>query len=245
MAAKRARTNSSSISSRNLLWAILGVGILILGIVSLQYFNSLNNPTQSQSNATTGNGAPNGSHYNLNIIGVSNTKNFDPGSTGESGHVIFVPQTGKTNILLTEGADFQVLNSDGVNGSAQFQLPNPDPTNSGTTVYSVWARALGKPGGYSTTNTCATDPTTGDTYCSIYQLVSMRNKGNSQFTDVSKQLLYIYYYNSTGQLVRVPLFDSTLQNYFWSYDNHGLKLLQLRFYPVSSTVPSVPPTTTP
>jgi len=24
-------------------------------------------------------------------------------------------------------------------------LPNPDPTNSGTTTYSVWARALGKP----------------------------------------------------------------------------------------------------
>ncbi|MDH3651808.1 MAG: hypothetical protein OEQ53_19140 [Saprospiraceae bacterium] len=28
----------------------------------------------------------------------------------------------------------------------------------------------------------------------------------------------------------VWLFDSCFENYFWNYDNHGLKLLQLRFY---------------
>jgi hypothetical protein len=37
-------------------------------------------------------------------------------------------------------------------------------------------------------------------------------------------------------LTRTPLFDSSLQNYFWSYDNNGLKLLQLRFYQLPSTV---------
>jgi hypothetical protein len=34
-----------------------------------------------------------------------------------------------------------VLDGNGTDGVAAFQLPNPDPTNSGTTTYSVWARA--------------------------------------------------------------------------------------------------------
>ena len=29
----------------------------------------------------------------------------------------------------------------------------------------------------------------------------------------------------------VSLFDPCLEGYFWQYDNNGLKLLQLRFYP--------------
>jgi hypothetical protein len=30
--------------------------------------------------------------------------------------------------------------------------------------------------------------------------------------------------------VVVGLFNNCLQDYFWNYENHGLKLLQLRFY---------------
>jgi hypothetical protein len=29
----------------------------------------------------------------------------------------------------------------------------------------------------------------------------------------------------------LPIFHSCLAGYFWNYDNQGLKLLQLRFYP--------------
>jgi hypothetical protein len=29
----------------------------------------------------------------------------------------------------------------------------------------------------------------------------------------------------------VSLFNACLQGYFWQYDNNGLKLLQVRFYP--------------
>ena len=32
----------------------------------------------------------------------------------------------------------------------------------------------------------------------------------------------------------VMLFDPCLQDHFWKYDNHGLKLLQLRFYAASA-----------
>ncbi len=190
----------------------------------------------SASTGTTGNGAPSGAHYNLNIIGVQNPKNTTMDVS--SGNRIFVSLTGNTKINLSVG-DFQVLDANGTDGTAAFQLPNPDPTNSGTTQYSVWARALGKPGGSSKTTTCATDPDTLDTYCSVYQMLLVRDKGQSKFTDVSKYLLYIYAdVDADGVLERVPLFDSSLEDYFWSYDNNGLKLAQLRFYNVPSTVPA-------
>ena len=185
-------------------------------------------------NSTTGNGAPNGPHYDLNIIGVQKGKTAD--MTGDNGHRIFVPLDGPTKILLSPG-DFSVLDANGTDGSAAFQLPNPDSANSGTTSYSVFARALGKPGGRSFLTTCASD-SLGTTFCSMDTLVSVRGKGKSMFTNVSKELLYIYTdINGDGKIDRVPLFDSRLQDYYWSYDNNGLKLLQLRFYQVPTTVP--------
>lgn len=184
--------------------------------------------------AAGGNGAPSGSHYNLNIIGVPKSKSAD--MTGSSGHRIFVPLEGKSQILLGPG-DFQVLDANGTDGSAKFQLPNPDPENDGYTVYSVFARALGKPGGRSTTTTCATDPVSGEVYCSTESMVMVRNKGKSSFSNVSRELLYMYVdLDGDGTVERIPLFDDRLQDYFWSYDNNGLKLLQLRFYPISTNV---------
>jgi len=186
--------------------------------------------------AYAGNGAPSGAHYNLNIIGVPKVKGAD--MTNNDGHRIFVPLLGSTKILLYEGADFQVLDANGTDGSAAFQLPNPDPDNDGVTEYSVWARALGKPGGSSKTTTCAADPVTLETWCSVYSMVLVRGTGKSSFTNVSKELLYIYAdLNGDGTVERYPLFDKALQGYFWNYDNNGLKLAQLRFYEVSTTVP--------
>ena len=183
-----------------------------------------------------GNGAPSGPHYNLNIIGVPKVKGAD--MTNTDGHRIFVPLLGSTKILLYEGADFQVLDANGTDGSAAFQLPNPDPANNGVTEYSVWARALGKPGGSSKTTTCAVDSVTLETWCSIYSMVLVRGTGKSSFTNVSKELLYIYAdLNGDGTVERYPVFDKALQGYFWAYDNGGLKLAQLRFYEVSTTVP--------
>jgi hypothetical protein len=186
------------------------------------------------SQELTGNGAPSGSHFNLNIIGVDNTKKSD--MTGNNGGRIFVPLSGSAKINLSEGP-FQVLDANGTDGTAAFQLPSPDPDNDGTTTYSVYARALGKPSGSSKTTTCATD-STGETYCSIYSSVLVRNSGKSKFTNVSRELLYVYAdTDGDGQAERYPLFDSALQDYFWQYDNTGLRLAQLRFYEVSTTVP--------
>lgn len=145
--------------------------------------------------AAIGNGGPSGAHFDLNVIGVSNP--LTQGNAG--GSVIHVPLTGSCQINLAQG-DFQVLDSNCTDGSAAFELPNPDPTNSGTTTYSVFVRALGKPGGSSSQTTCATDAT-GTLFCSIYSSVQLRTKGQQTF------------------------------------DNNGLRNLQMRFYPVSTTVP--------
>ncbi|OGM10860.1 hypothetical protein A2W13_00160 [Candidatus Woesebacteria bacterium RBG_16_36_11] len=183
--------------------------------------------------ASSGNNAPSGSHFNLNIIGVPKDKTADI----SGGNRIFVPLTGSCQIKLSEGT-YQVLDANCTDGSGTFQLPNPDPTNTGVTTYSVWARALGKPGGKSSTTTCATDPTDQMLYCSIYSMVQVRNKGKSSFTNVSKELLYVYAdINGDGTNERMPLFDSRLQDYYWQYDNQGLKMVQLRFYEISTTVP--------
>src|SRR5262249_35267190 len=73
-----------------------------------------------------------GPHYNLNIIGVPKDKSAD--MTGSDGHRIFVPLDGKADIELAQG-DFQVLDANGTDGTASFQLPNPDPDGDGVTAY--------------------------------------------------------------------------------------------------------------
>jgi hypothetical protein len=189
--------------------------------------------------ASTGNGAPSGEHYNLNIIGVSHTKNGD--LTG-GGNVIFVGLGTKTaavttKILLEQSASagvFAVLDKDGTDGEAKFSLPAPGG-------YTVWARALGKPYGEGTLTTCATDvtgaPAEGD-ICSTLSEVFVRGTGKSSFRNVTSNLTTITLdpvldaaaVDACGGTT-VSLFDGCLEGYFWQYDNNGLKLLQLRFYP--------------
>lgn len=188
--------------------------------------------------AFAGNGGPSGPHYNLNIIGVSRDKTAD--MDGNNGHRIFVKLWGNVKIWLAEGNDFKVLDANGTDSDgAAFQLPNPDPDNDGVTVYSVFARALGRPGGESETTTCF--KAAGVEYCSIYSMVLVRATGKSSFRNVSKELLYVYVdTDSDGTAERYPLFadvfDGVDENYYWDYDNKGLKLAQLRFYEMSTDV---------
>ncbi len=189
---------------------------------------------KTKAAAIAGNGAPNGAHYNLNIIGVSKeigvSKDKAALMDSNSGHRIFVPLYGKIKVNLLPGTDFAVLDANGTDGNgATFSLPNPDPDNDGVTSYTVWARALGKPGGTSTTTPCAY--TDGVEYCSTSNVVLVREKGKSSFTNVTSQLLYVYVdLDGDGVEERYPLFDPALQDYFWSYDNNGMKLAQFRFY---------------
>jgi hypothetical protein len=172
-----------------------------------------------------------GGCYDLEVI-AQNTKTVS--SSDNNGHRIFIAMNAKTNILLQEGA-FGVIDYNGTDGQASFSLPNPDPTNSGTSVYSVFARLVGKPGSTVDITTCATD-TLGNLYCSQQSMSMKRIAGTSKFLNVTADLLYIYA-DINGVITRVPLFSSTLQNYFWSVDSTGRLHAQLRFCPVSTTVP--------
>ena len=226
----------------------------------------------------TGNGAPSGTHYNLNIIGVAKNKTAE--MTDGNGHVIFVPLWGKAKIELMEapeGESFEVLDANGTDGPAVFQLPDPgldpylvgDPGDADTVSdYSVFVRPLGKPGGWSTIRTCAdlVDSSfagllSGDFVdtlneagefggeCSLEQVgqeITLRTKGKSTFSNVTAELLTIVFavevdLDGDGvaddvEYVRVPIFSDIIENEYWEYDNHGLKLLQVRFYPVGTDV---------
>jgi len=185
--------------------------------------------------AGQGNGAPSGPHYNLNIIGTSDKS---APMDGNNGHRIFVKLQGKSKIWLKEGPDFAVLDANATDSDGgAFQLPNPDPDNDGITEYSVYARALGAPGGWSKTTTCASDVVDGEEYCSMYSMVLVRDKGKSSFDNVSRELLYIYIdLDGDGVVERYPLFDDALEDYFWEYDNNRLRLAQLRFYEIPTDV---------
>lgn len=190
----------------------------------------------------SGNGAPSGAHYNLNIIGVPKDKTAD--MTGNSGHRIFVPLEGNAKIYLTEG-EFAVIDANGTDrDGAAFQLPNPDPDMDGVTAYSVFVRALGKPGGNATMQSCYTFE--GDEWCAVdfaggvEPIEIERTKGKvARFENVSKDLLYVDFCTdwdeTTGECLavdQIPLFSDDALGYLWDYTNEGLKLAQLRFYEV-------------
>src|SRR3989441_2679854 len=189
--------------------------------------------------AQNGNGAPNGTHYSLNIIGVPHDKNSNP--DWASGHVIFVNLGTKnvtvtTKILLSQSAAagvFEVLDKDGTDGEASFALPAPGS-------YTIWARALGTPGGKAKITTCASDISLSDpsVICSTQNEVFVRDPGRSKFRNVTTALTTITLDPVADAAAvaaclgtTVNLFDTCLQGFFWQYDNNGLRLLQVRFYP--------------
>jgi hypothetical protein len=204
----------------------------------------------------TGNGAPSGQHFTLNVIGVDKDKTAD--MTGDNGRRMFVDlgangRPANTKILLSEG-DFSVLDANGTDGEASFQLPNPDENADGRTEYSVFVRALGKPGGKATMQSCYDDPASGETWCAVdYDggvdpvTVERTKRGVAKFVNVSQDLLYVdacvEYDATTGECTewdQLPLFSDANGNqdddeqYFWNYDNEGLRVAQLRFYDVET-----------
>jgi hypothetical protein len=73
--------------------------------------------------------------------------------------------------------------------------------------------------------------------CSVATLLVERTKGKPKFENISDELLYIYVdLDGDGAAERYPLFAGELQDYFWNYDNNGLRHIQLRFYQVPTDV---------
>lgn len=215
--------------------AFIGMLALIAFSPNLPFLSGVAE-TPSQLAFAQGHGGPHGPHYNLNLIGVKKDKN--PDMNCGQGRRIFVKLWGNTKIMLTEapeGESFEVLDCNGTDGLAKFQLPDPFPNDDLVTAYVVYARALGTPGGWSHTTLCAVDEE-GDTVCSGEYLELKRTKGTApKFINATKYLLTLCVdIDDDGDMERVGLFDDALEGYFWDYDNHGLKLAQLRFYPAIS-----------
>ena len=192
-----------------------------------------------QVTAGTGNEAPPGPHYNLNIIGVPKDKTAD--MTGDNGRRIFVDLGSKdgdavtTKIMLWQSFDgsFEVLDANGTDGTASFKLPAPGG-------YTIWARARGKPGGHADMRTCVDDPDSADPsdlICSLQGEVFVRETGHGKnsFKNVTAALTTIVLVAGSPAALAcgattVDLFDPCLSGWLWQYANNGLKLLQLRFY---------------
>ena len=180
---------------------------------------------------TTGNGAPNGAHFNLNIIGVPKEKNGDVWDN--NGHRIFVKLWGAdTKIWLVQGDSFNVIDPQGTDGSATLQLMDPYPGTTTTAVYRIYVRALGRPGGSMGMTSGFVDEF-GNYWYSLESVNLTRTRGASKFTDKTLELTTIYVDITADGIdnpVRHYLFDNSLWSYFWDYDNAGLKLLQVRIY---------------
>jgi hypothetical protein len=97
-----------------------------------------------------------------------------------------------------------------------------------------------------------------ETWCSINQAVLTRTTGKPRTEDVTgalftltilvdvddvKDVTLTACLDQAGlidatdtelQVADVPIFHSCFEDYFWNYDNNGLKLLQLRFFRVEN-----------
>lgn len=199
---------------------------------------------QSQAAFATGNGAPSGKHYTLNLIG-KDKEDILP-NDNNNGHRIFVNlyashdgtiSEKRNKIYLTEQPDFGVIDADATDGRAEFGLPAPFEEDGTTRTYMIFVRELGKPGGEGRLTTCYTDEL-GDDYCLFgYMDVPLERKsGKPMFTDVTEELTTLCFDSDLTtegvQLECESIFSDELKDYYWNFDNNGLRNVQLRFYPL-------------
>jgi hypothetical protein len=217
---------------------------VVLTMTGLAFAQGKATPRSPQADKGPGHGAQSGSHYNLNIIGHDHCAGDD--LKGTNRHVISVLLNGRNRILLAEG-DYTVLDGNACDSDgATFQLPanpftcpvtDPECLNTDPTFqeYVVFARALGAPGGSAKITTCATDPVTLEVVCSTENIMLVRNSGRSRFRNVTRELTTLCLDTDLDSLcdTRVPIFGDGFQGFFWDYDNFGLRLAQLRFYPIA------------
>jgi hypothetical protein len=196
-----------------------------------------------------GNGFPDNGKatlYKMNLIGHPGEVPSD--NTGGEGKRILVRLWGNTRILLSPGEEFDILDANGTDGVASFQLPDPDPDNDGETWYGVYIRPQGKPFTGLNLTTCATgdfdnDPTTPDEeLCSLEVKVLVREKGKPLVDNISKELLTLCVDTDGDQTCdeRIFLFDDRASNYLWSADNSGLRNAEVRFLEIKQNIGLTP-----
>jgi len=152
--------------------------------------------------------------------------------------------------IKTVGAVFALPCNTNISLAGADLLEACDPTDDiPDASYAVFARGLGKPGKngvnpYAVMTTCATDVITHEIVCSTENTLDVgalvRKTGKMVFKDVTKELTSLVActidpVTQVETCTRFALFDDDFVDFFWQYDNFGLKLAQLRFYSVAST----------
>ena len=171
----------------------------------------------------------NGPHYLLNILGK---KNIGNGSYDDPDRrSIFVPLEGNTKMMMKLGADFRVLDGNGLDGECAFQIPRKQKD------FHVYIVALGKPMDGTTVNYTKGWEYNNTTKTWYYKLNDSffigPHKGNPKWLNVTGAFLIdLEFWNTTysGWLWQVPewMWEDSL--YFWDLkgsDRH----IQIRFYP--------------
>jgi hypothetical protein len=136
----------------------------------------------------------------------------------------YVDTDKKNKIYLVPGDDFRVLDSNacedetGDTEGAVLQLPTGTDL---TQTYSVWVRLVGPPWSGINVKTCAYDPGLDAIVCGeTFSKVRYTGKGEPHFTNATNQLLTV---NGT------PLFDTSLEDYFWNWGATGRPHAQVWF----------------
>jgi hypothetical protein len=217
----------------------------LVGVTALAFAATLLHGAQGGAQAGQGLSGP---HYNLNIIAVPPNNRPPDSNDSSQRHTIFAPlNTVRGNvdcrIYLTNGGttfNFQVTDGFCLDGDARFVLPDPDPNNDGTAEYQVWVALAGKPGGGANLTTCQVD-TLGTEVCSTENTITLtgnRDPGKPRWVNATKALLTVCLDTDTvvGCDTRAFLFDDSLVNYLWQYDNFGNRIMKLRFYPITQPI---------
>ena len=155
----------------------------------------------------------------------------------------------------THTSDFGVIDANATDGDgAILAIPDPcadaDPLTPCTPSYAIWARAL-TPQGSATITLCADESGAGfdgtdDVWCGDNGITLYGQGNGKKAFEITNNLLSMTITidgvvnpqlatclgisTTTSTTLNVYLFDNCFENYFWNYDNNGLKLLQLRFF---------------
>lgn len=203
-------------------WLLGSITLSILAILAISVFAGVGNTIPVK-----------GKHYNLNIIGAKNV-----GDVGDSnGHTLFVKLNGKTKIVMTQDpeGEFRVTDRNGLDGRAEFNIA---PGH-----YNIYAAALGTPGGKVDINAYGefedAVETTKLLWLGYVDISRTQGKPQSEninelfYVDVTLCIAVDAYGNCIEEVVYEDywVFDiEELLEYYWDYNNQGLKLLQVRFY---------------
>ncbi len=182
-----------------------------------------------------GDNKPSGNHYSLNLVGVPDDKYDNFYDDEKSEESIYVGLGGNSKVMVrktTQDEGFGIINANGLEDRALFQLPT-----SSETEYQLFVRPLGIPRAESQPHDV--DPSTNEDIASMGASILVRKDGADRDADIASKLstVNVAAEDLNGDdvideldIATYKIFDEVLEGYLWEYNDEGLKVSQLRFY---------------